>query len=370
MNKNEIGRPFILIVDDTPENIQVMASLLSHEGYHLAPAVNGREALEKIELLKPDLVMLDLIMPEMSGVEVLEKISNDHRDIPVIVVTTESAPEIAAECMRMGAVDYLTKPIDTLRTLTVVRNTLKTKFLEVINSQIEAENTEIPEKPLPQEFNTFITNNKLMSNTLFSIVEAQQSGVNTFLISGSSACGKSLLAKCTLDLLRGKNILFCKANEKNSFIDLETDSSPWIIDDIHLLSEDELHKLVDILKNREERSASTVLTTLLPTEKQHVENILMPLIYDNLSTINVHMPPLIERRDDIAPLFTHFALNAATLKDQKTPELSTGILLLLKACRYKNNINDLKKIAESCIDITSWDGVIDKLKFKEIIRDI
>ena len=91
-------RPVILIVDDTPENIQVMANILSKEGYHISPALSGHEALERIKMFSPDLVLLDLIMPGMSGFEVLETMRQQYSSTPVIIVTTETNPDVAAEC--------------------------------------------------------------------------------------------------------------------------------------------------------------------------------------------------------------------------------------------------------------------------------
>ncbi len=118
------NKPSILIVDDTPENLDVLKGGLMDE-YMVRPALNGKLALRLAAMNPtPDLILLDIMMPEMDGYEVCRQLKNDPktRDIPVIFVTAKSGNESECEGLELGAVDYLTKPIN----LPIVKARIKT----------------------------------------------------------------------------------------------------------------------------------------------------------------------------------------------------------------------------------------------------
>ena len=119
--------PSILIVDDQPINVQLLKRKLEREGLQVVPAYSGSEALDLVSQSRPDLILLDVMMPDMDGIEVCRRLqaSADTRSIPVIFVTARTSKEGKIEGLSVGAVDYITKPIDLDETLARVQTQLR-----------------------------------------------------------------------------------------------------------------------------------------------------------------------------------------------------------------------------------------------------
>jgi CheY-like chemotaxis protein len=119
--------PSILVVDDQPINVQLLKRKLEREGIHVVAAYNGIEALDTVSKNKPDLILLDVMMPDMDGIEVCQRLqANDEtRGIPVIFITARTGKESKLEGLGVGAVDYITKPIDLDETLARVQTQLR-----------------------------------------------------------------------------------------------------------------------------------------------------------------------------------------------------------------------------------------------------
>ena len=126
--------PTILIVDDQPINVQLLKRKLEREGMRVAAAYSGIEALDLVRKDKPDLILLDVMMPDMDGIEVCQRLqaSDDTRSIPVIFVTARTSKEGKIEGLNVGAVDYITKPIDLDETLARVQTQLR--FVSIIKA--------------------------------------------------------------------------------------------------------------------------------------------------------------------------------------------------------------------------------------------
>ncbi len=144
-------KPFILIVDDVPKNLQVLGSILYDNGYEIAMADNGPSALKMLEDISPDLILLDVMMPEMDGYEVCAKLKKDPKlaEIPVIFLTAKSETNNIIEAFKSGAVDYITKPFNSLELLSRVNVHIQLKRnkeeLKDLNNNLEklvAERTE------------------------------------------------------------------------------------------------------------------------------------------------------------------------------------------------------------------------------------
>jgi len=124
-------RPLILVVDDIEENIEIVRVRLEAQGYEIATAKNGREALEKTDALRPDLILLDIMMPEMDGIEVTQRIkqNDDLRAIPIILLTAKSTIKDVVAGLDAGGDDYLTKPFEPATLVARVRSLLRIKSL-------------------------------------------------------------------------------------------------------------------------------------------------------------------------------------------------------------------------------------------------
>ncbi|HZW48394.1 MAG TPA: response regulator [Microvirga sp.] len=124
-------RPLILIVDDVEENIEIVRVRLEAQGYDIATAANGREALEQTGRVRPDLIMLDIMMPEMDGIEVTKRLKSDEalRAIPIILLTAKSSIKDVVAGLDAGGDDYLTKPFEPATLVARVRSLLRIKTL-------------------------------------------------------------------------------------------------------------------------------------------------------------------------------------------------------------------------------------------------
>ncbi|QTA88688.1 hybrid sensor histidine kinase/response regulator [Desulfonema magnum] len=130
-------KPFILIVDDVPKNLQIIGNILSSEGYLFTPATNGNQALKIIEKRHPDLILLDIMMPEMDGYEVCKILKNSPRtkDIPVIFLTARTETEDIVRGFESGGVDYITKPFNSTELLARIKTHLE--ILSISNERKE-----------------------------------------------------------------------------------------------------------------------------------------------------------------------------------------------------------------------------------------
>ncbi len=146
----------ILIVDDEPNNLQLMMQILS-DSYQLAFASNGKKALEIAQKLETDLILLDIMMPDMDGYEVCKKLKTDEKtkNIPVIFVTAKDEVDDETRGLELGAIDYITKPVSPSIVKARVKNHLKLKFatekIEKQNKKLEEQNKELVEAARLQE---------------------------------------------------------------------------------------------------------------------------------------------------------------------------------------------------------------------------
>src|SRR5215475_1520364 len=132
----------ILVVDDTPANIQTLTSILKEHGYQLSVATNGRQALEAIEKVHPDLVLMDVMMPEMDGYEACSRIkaSPSWRDLPIIFLSAKTDASDIVHGFELGAVDYVAKPFNAHELLARVNTHLT---LQSLRRQFEMRNVEL-----------------------------------------------------------------------------------------------------------------------------------------------------------------------------------------------------------------------------------
>ncbi len=126
----ESKKPLVLVVDDMPRNLQILSTLLDNEGFDITFANNGKQAIEVAQSAEPDLILLDVMMPEMNGFEAcrIMKSMDATKDIPIIFITGRSNTEDIVEGFKSGAVDYVTKPFNTVEMVSRIRTHLELKF--------------------------------------------------------------------------------------------------------------------------------------------------------------------------------------------------------------------------------------------------
>ncbi|GAB2584127.1 sigma-54-dependent transcriptional regulator [Spirosoma areae] len=243
INRTDNASASILIVDDTPNNISILFETLSSSGYKVLVERDGKSAIEQIRYARPDLVLLDVMMPGMDGFETCRrlKLDPDTRDIPVIFMTALSETIDKVNGFNMGAVDYITKPfqlqevlsrINTHLTLRNLRAELqqanqsleqrvaeRTEALskalqevEKLTNQLQAENVYLREEiKSTSNFDEIVTQSKLFRKVLTQ-VEQVASTPTSVLILGESGTGKELLARAVHNLSNRQNRPLVKIN--------------------------------------------------------------------------------------------------------------------------------------------------------------
>jgi len=138
-------KPTILIVDDTPENLQLLGTMLMQHDYQINIAQDGMQALKAVEHLTPDIILLDIMMPELDGLETCRRLkaSEKNKDIPIIFLTAKAQEEDIVEGFALGAVDYITKPFNVSELLSRVQTHLELKFNREMLKQMGEEHREL-----------------------------------------------------------------------------------------------------------------------------------------------------------------------------------------------------------------------------------
>ena len=200
----------ILLVDDEVSYLELLKNILESEGYDsVITESNPLNVLNILRTQKIDLILLDIYMPQMNGIQLLEKITPEFPNIPVIIVTAVDDKDIALEAIKFGAYEFIIKPPDTDRLLLTIRRAIGYKLLEkerdVLRSEI------IVEKPRANNFKEIITASESMYK-VFNLVEIFAPTDETILVVGETGTGKDLIARKIHDLSDRKNKPFVAVN--------------------------------------------------------------------------------------------------------------------------------------------------------------
>ena len=196
----------VLIVDDDPVQRRLLQAAVEKLGHTPLFAENGLEALEVLERAEkpPSTIVLDLVMPQMGGLEMLDRLRGEETDIPVIVQTSRGSIDTAVEAMRAGAFDFIVKPVAPARLGTAISNALKVSAMEIRKRR--------GEKPAEaSSFNQLITNSRSMARVIMLGRKAAASDI-PILLEGESGVGKEVIARAIQSESDGRPILARRAS--------------------------------------------------------------------------------------------------------------------------------------------------------------
>ena len=363
----------ILVVDDDPVQRRLLETAISRNGMHVVTAPGGTPALELIGGPRGDqisLVMLDLVMPDMGGVEVLSKLRPIHPDLPVIVLTAKGGIDSAVEAMRAGANDFLVKPASPERIAVSIRNLLKIGTLsgEVKTLKKKAANA--------LTFDDLVATSAEMKQVFRLGTRAAQSDIPV-LIEGESGAGKELIARAIqgTSARAGKpfvtvncgaipenlieSILF--GHEKGSFTGAsdkhlgkfqEADGGTLFLDEIGELRLDMQVKLLRALQEGEvdpvgsKRPVKVDVRIIAATNRDlgamTKDNSFREDLYYRLNVFPVTVPPLRERPGDISPLARHFIERFAAEENKPVAGLTTQASQLIERFSWPGNVRQLE----------------------------
>lgn len=367
----------VLIVDDDPAHRTMLKTLLAEWGYTIFEADDGSTAIEQVKNRAFDLILMDIRMIKVSGLEALNEIKFFNPAIPVIIMTAYSSVETAVEALKNGAYDYLTKPLDF--------DKLKLTMIRAMEHLMLKEENRILKESLGKHFDTrnIIGQSKAMKNLLETVAHVAPSEA-TVLITGESGTGKELIAGAIHYNSPRKDGPFIKINcaaitetlleselfghEKGAFTGadrrkegrfLQAHRGSMFLDEI---SEMPLTMQVKLLRAVQEREITRVggetvikvdvrfiVATNKDLQEMIKENLFREDLYYRLNVVNLELPPLRNRREDIPLLAQHF-LEYFTQKNRKplkgfTPQAMDRLI------RYDwpGNVRELMNMAERAV---------------------
>jgi DNA-binding NtrC family response regulator len=364
----------VLIVEDEENERTGLAELITSWGYRTETARDGAEGLEKVTSWAPSLVITDMKMPRMGGLELLDKLATDAQTMAVIVVTAQGTIDSAVQAMRMGAYDYITKPIDTNRLQTILQNA---SALLGTRAELEVTRRKLRDAG---SLGSLIGSSKKMQE-IFHLIEMVAPSTASVLITGASGTGKELVARTVHELSPRRNKPFVPINcaaipetlieseifghEKGAFtgaLERRTgcfelaEGGTLLLDEIGEMPVATQAKLLRVLEDSKlRRLGSKVETTvdvrvLAATNKVPEEAVergeLRNDLYYRLNVFNIHMPPLREHKEDVPDLVQALLEDMNRKHGRKVAGVSEAVLNAFQNYSWPGNVREMRNTLE------------------------
>ena len=363
----------ILIIEDEDAIRRVLIKIIKNENsaYMVEEASDGQEGYEKIEAEDYDLVLCDIKMPKMDGVEVLSKVQNFKPEIPFIMISGHGELETAVEAMRLGAFDYISKPPDLNRLLNAIRNALDRKKLVVENKRLkkkvdknyemigESEATSliksIIEKVAPTEARVLITGENGTGKELVAhwLHQKSERSKNPMVEVNCAAIPSELIESELFGHVKGS---FTGANKDRAGKFEAANGGTIFLDEIGDMS---LSAQAKVLRALQENKVSRVgsdkdikvdVRVIAATNKNLKREIAKGRfredLYHRLAVILINVPSLNERVEDIPLLVSHFSEMIAAQQGNAARSFTKGAIDLLKSFKWTGNIRELRNVVE------------------------
>src|SRR5437773_5741707 len=375
-------KPRILVIDDEAAIRDSLRMILEYENYEFAGASNGQDGLAQIQRDRPDMVLLDIKMPAMDGMEVLRKIKALDEALPVVMISGHGTTATAVEAIRSGASDFLDKPLSSERVIVTIQNTIN-------QSQLRKENREL--KLAMESKYEIVGNSPALRRVLEAVQRAAPTNATVMLL-GESGVGKELVARTIhRNSARGGQRFIqvnCAAipeelieselfgHEKGSFTGAtekqigkfeQADRGTIFLDEIGDMSAKTQAKVLRVLQEGEvERlgSARTVkvdVRVIAATNKNLEEEIekghFREDLYFRLAVIPIHVPALRERSDDIPLLVRHYMDDFSRENNVRPKRITQAAIDALQRYRWRGNIRELRNTVERLIIMTAGDTI-------------
>ncbi len=389
----------ILVVEDGQSQREMLTDFLAGEGHRVAGAGDGNAAIQQVRDGHFDLLLLDFKMPGMNGIEVLKKIKNINPQINVVMMTAYGTIETAVDAMKLGAVDYIPKPIDLGELITLVDRIAERQILI-------RENEILRKKLLKKEVSTGqIVYKDPGMESIVNMAGRVASSRTTVLIQGESGTGKELFAKLVHSTsprsAKPMIVVNCGAipetlleselfgHEKGAFTGAtarrigrfeEADGGTLFLDEIGELSPSVQVKLLRFLQEREfqrlggnqtiQADVRIISATNRNLEERVKEGVFRDDLYYRLNVVSMTVPPLRDRRGDIPLLIEYFTKQFSSENDKKIEGLSSEAMDTLLKYDYPGNVRELENIIERAV-VIARDHIISikDLPFQDISPD-
>jgi two-component system, NtrC family, response regulator AtoC len=370
----------ILVVDDDP-GIREAFRLVLEEEYELIEAADGPQALRIVQTSRVDLVLLDVRLPGMDGIEVLERIKAIDEHVEVILVTAVQTVRAAVAAMKLGALDYLTKPFEEDEILPLIRRALERRALDrevvYLRSEVARE----------RDLDRLVGQHPVMQQ-LYQMIGAVAGNPLTVLIAGESGTGKELVARAIHRQGPRRDEPFVPVNvaaisealleselfghEKGAFTGAVSRKlgkfelahrGTLFLDEIATLRVDLQAKILRVLQEREiERvggvrripvDVRVIAATNADLRRAIQSGSLREDLYYRLNVVQITVPPLRDRRDDIPPLIDHFVRRSNHLLHKRVTGVSPAALDVLMAYGWPGNVRELQNVVERAVALAA-----------------
>ncbi len=370
-------KPRILIVDDEPSMREMLRIVLRRDGYDVTVAANGTQAIDILKRERVDLLLSDIRMPDLSGVDVLRTAKDVNRDLVAFMMTAFASTDTAVEAMRLGAADYFTKPFSMDEMRLKVRQHLETLRLKRENVLLKRV------LDTSNEFCNIIGRSDAMLD-LFKMVETIAKTNSTVLLTGESGTGKDLVARAVhYNSLRRERpfvALNCGGlpetlleselfgHMKGAFTGADANKKGLVevaehgtifLDEIGEMNQTMQVKLLRVLQDRrfrrlggtEEVQADirVIAATNQDLQKMVAEGRFREDLYYRINVIQVQLPPLRDRREDVPLLAEHFLTKYAKAADKAVRGISRDAQELLSAYMWPGNVRELENVIERAV---------------------
>ncbi len=373
----------ILLVDDDYSSLELMSDIFKQNEYDTFTAENGLEALRIIRDKEPDIVVSDLFMPEMDGLELLDVVSKKYPEIPIIMITAHGTIETAVEAMRKGARDYILKPLRLEEIVAKVETIAQLKSLQKENQMLRSNLTD------KYNFDKIIGSNPKMLE-LFDLLKMVAPNNSTVLIQGEHGTGKELIANaihynskrvnkplvkvnCTVlteNLLESELFGHVKGaytgalKDKMGRFEL-ADGGTIFLDEIGDISPNMQLKLLRVLQEREfERVGDNktikvdvriIAATNKNLDEAMKEGSFRQDLFFRLNVIPITVPPLRERTDDIPLLVSHFVQKYSKEFEKEIKGVDEEVLKRMQTYHWPGNIRELENLIQRAIVLSQSD---------------
>ncbi len=361
----------ILVVDDEKNILESVKMVLNYENYNVQAAKDGMEAIELFKKFQPDIVMLDVKMPGLDGLKVLQTFKSLNPVAEIIMISGHSGIEEAMEASRLGAFDFLEKPISRDKLVLTVRNAAEKIFLLKENYNL---------RNLTAKKYELVGRSSVMKAMLETIQRVARSD-STVLISGDSGTGKELIARLIHQQSARRENRFVQVNcaaipdelieselfghEKGSFTGAyekkigkfeSAHRGSIFLDEIGDLSLKAQAKVLRVLEEGEVQPVGSAeikkvnVRVIAATNKDLEEEIrkgnFREDLYFRLHVVPIHSPSLRERKEDIPLLIDHFISYFSEENNYRKKEFSPEALQLLREYQWKGNVRELRNLVE------------------------
>ncbi len=375
----------ILIADDEASILFGLTELLKEDGYQVSDASDGKEALEKLRKNDFDLLLADLKMPKLDGLQILDVIKKENILTEVIIITGKGSIDTAVDAMKAGAYDYLTKPIEPDRLRSIIPKALEHHRLLVSHKALELQIRQLT------RYEDLIGQSPQMQE-VYKLIEAVADSTANVIITGESGTGKELVAKaihhksgrrdqpfiavnCSAfpenilenELFGHEKGAFTGAlNEKAGCFEM-ADRGTLFLDEIAEMSLETQAKILRALEERRFRrlggkkeiqvDVRVVAATNRNLKQALQENQLREDLYYRLAVVEIDLPPLRDRIEDI-PLLINYFLNHFNEKNHKNIKgLTTQCHNILIKYPWHGNVRELRNVIERAVILTNSDKI-------------